>query len=126
MAAKHLADLKIPYVWGGSHGVNLDQVNVHAGFDCSSGVCLVLRRAELFDSTQATNSTGLMTWGTPGKGRQMTVYANKDHTFLVFELPGKKAQAWEFAHTGTDGGFTDRAQRPNFEQGFVARHAAGT
>jgi cell wall-associated NlpC family hydrolase len=125
-AAKHLADLKIPYVWGGGHSEDLDDYNPNGGFDCSSGVSIVLHRAGLFDSDHAITSGELAKWGTPGKGRQLTVYANANHVFMVFDLPGKKPQAWEFRHTGTVGGFSGRAQNPGFENGFVARHAPGT
>jgi cell wall-associated NlpC family hydrolase len=124
-AAKHIADLKIPYVWGGGHGEDLDDYNPNGGFDCSSGVSIVLHRAGMFGD-HAVVSGDLAKWGTPGKGRQMTVYANADHVFMVFDLPNKKPQAWEFRHTGTIGGFSDRAQNPGFENGFTARHYPGT
>jgi hypothetical protein len=124
-AAKHIASLKIPYVWGAGHGPDLDDYNPNGGFDCSSGVSIVLHRAGMLGD-RALVSGDLAKWGDPGKGRQMTVYANVNHVFLVFDLPGKKPQAWEFAHHGTVGGFTSRADNPNFAAGFTARHWSGT
>jgi hypothetical protein len=124
-AAKHIASLKIPYVWGAGHGPDLDDYNPNGGFDCSSGVSIVLHRAGMLGD-RALVSGDLAKWGDPGKGRQMTVYANANHTFIVFDLPGKKPQAWEFRHTGTVGGFSGRADNPNFDAGFTARHYSGT
>ena len=73
-AANQIA--RSPYLWGGGHGQWQDR-----GYDCSGSVSFVLASGGMLDSTR--NSTRLMSWGSRGPGRWLTVYANHGHTFMV-------------------------------------------
>jgi hypothetical protein len=65
-----------PYRYGGGHGRWNDR-----GYDCSGSVSFALHGAGLLRSPLA--STGFMRWGRRGRGRWMTVYANRAHAYLV-------------------------------------------
>ena len=67
---------KRPYVWGGGHG-GWDSW----GYDCSGAVSYVLGAAGLLPSPLPSGP--LMSWGSPGKGRWITVMANRRHTYAV-------------------------------------------
>jgi hypothetical protein len=66
------------YRWGGGHGDWED-----SGYDCSGAVSYVLgpRGAGLISSPMA--SGGFTNWGSSGKGKWITTYANSGHMFVV-------------------------------------------
>ena len=51
-------------------------------YDCSGSTSFVLYKAGLF-GPDAWASTPFETWGAPGPGKWITVYANSDHVFLA-------------------------------------------
>jgi hypothetical protein len=65
-----------PYVWGGGHASWFSR-----GYDCSGAVSYALHGADLLDVTMVSGQ--LAGWGQPGPGRWITVYANKQHVFMV-------------------------------------------
>ncbi|HWH45088.1 MAG TPA: peptidoglycan-binding protein [Thermoleophilaceae bacterium] len=65
-----------PYRYGGGHGSFED-----SGYDCSGSVSYALHGGGLLSSP--LSSSGLMSWGAPGPGRWITVYANPGHTYMV-------------------------------------------
>jgi hypothetical protein len=65
-----------PYVWGGGH-----QSFSARGYDCSGSVSYVLHAARLLSSP--LDSSGLARWGRSGRGRWITIYANRTHAFMV-------------------------------------------
>lgn len=65
-----------PYRYGGGHGSFEDW-----GYDCSGSVSYALHGAGLLSSP--LNSSGLMSWGAPGPGRWITIYANPGHVYMV-------------------------------------------
>jgi hypothetical protein len=65
-----------PYIWGGGHRAFKSK-----GYDCSGAVSYVLHAAGLLRSPLASGP--LMTWGSPGTGSWITVYANRSHTFMT-------------------------------------------
>lgn len=67
-----------PYKYGGGHGSWED-----SGYDCSGAVSYALgpRGAGLIDSPMA--SGGFVNWGSSGKGKWITTYANSNHMFVV-------------------------------------------
>ena len=65
-----------PYVYGGGHGRWWDR-----GYDCSGAVSFALRGAGLITSPMPSGS--LAGWGSSGKGRWITVYANGGHAYAV-------------------------------------------
>ncbi len=107
-AANSIADT--PYVWGGGHG-SFES----SGYDCSGSVSYALHGGGLLESP--LDSTGLETWGEPGPGRWITVYANSGHAWMVvagiaFDTSGGAGPRWH----------DPWASSP---EGFIARHPAG-
>ncbi len=65
-----------PYVWGGGHlGF------VSRGYDCSGAVGYALHGAGLLATTMVSGQ--LASWGAPGAGRWISIYANDEHVFMV-------------------------------------------
>ncbi len=64
-----------PYVYGGGHGAWIS-----SGYDCSGSVSYVLHAAGLIGTSM--DSGQMMSWGTPGVGQWITVYANPGHAFI--------------------------------------------
>lgn len=101
----------LPYVWGGGHG------SFHAsGYDCSGSVSYALAAAGLL--TSPLDSTGFESWGEPGPGKWITVYANAGHAFMV-------VAGWRFDTVALAEGGTRWSQTMTSTAGFVARHPAG-
>jgi cell wall-associated NlpC family hydrolase len=65
-----------PYKWGGGHARWDD-----SGYDCSGSVSYALHGGGLLDS--ALVSGDLASWGSPGPGRWITIYANGGHVYMV-------------------------------------------
>lgn len=68
-----------PYIWGGGHGEPLSIID--SGYDCSGATSFVLYHAGLL-GPYALDATGLESWGQPGPGQYITVYANSAHAFI--------------------------------------------
>lgn len=65
-----------PYLWGGGHGSWLSR-----GYDCSGAVSYALHGGGLLGVTMVSGQ--LASWGEAGPGRWITVYANREHVFMV-------------------------------------------
>ncbi len=65
----------LPYIWGGGHMTYED-----TGYDCSGSLSYVLAAAGLLHTTMTSGQ--LMSWGDPGPGKWITVYASPGHTFM--------------------------------------------
>jgi cell wall-associated NlpC family hydrolase len=65
-----------PYKWGGGHGKWRDD-----GYDCSGSVSYALHGAGLLDS--ALVSGDFARWEEKGAGRWISIYANRDHVYMV-------------------------------------------
>ncbi|MGH2801954.1 MAG: hypothetical protein ACRDL4_02780, partial [Thermoleophilaceae bacterium] len=74
LAANQIA--KFPYKWGGGHGAWRDD-----GYDCSGSVSFALAGAGLLD--RPLTSGLLASYGAPGPGRWITIYANNGHVFMI-------------------------------------------
>ena len=101
-----------PYVWGGGHGRWWD-----GGYDCSGAVSYALHGGELLDSPLPSGP--MESWGSPGPGRWVTVYANAGHAYAV--IAGLR---WDTAGNTSGTGprwHTEMASNA----GFVARHPPG-
>jgi cell wall-associated NlpC family hydrolase len=107
-AANAIAGL--PYVYGGGHGSF--QANA---YDCSGSVSYALAAAGLVNSPMASGP--FMSWGDPGPGQWITVYANAGHAFMV-------VAGWRF-DTGALGAGTRWSHSMRPTGGFVARHPPG-
>ena len=101
-----------PYVWGGGHGSFYS-----FGYDCSGSVSFALFGGGLIPEPLTSGS--LESWGAPGPGKWITVYANADHTFA--EIAGLR---WDTV--GDARGTGPRWHlAPTSTAGFVARHPPG-
>lgn len=98
-----------PYIWGGGHGSFSDR-----GYDCSGSVSYVLHAAGVLSSPMASGP--MMSWGAPGPGKWITIYANAGHAWMIvgglrFDTSGRSGTGsrWQ---TGVDaagvGAFTVR------------------
>jgi hypothetical protein len=67
------------YLYGGAHGSSLD--TLQPAYDCSSAVSYLLHWGGLL-GTSALDSTGLASYGVPGPGRYISIYANAAHAFM--------------------------------------------
>jgi hypothetical protein len=101
----------LPYIWGGGHGSFQS-----SGYDCSGSVSYALAAAGLLSSP--LDSTGFESWGLPGPGRWITVYANADHAWMV--VAGWRFDTVALAETGTRW-----AQGGGEFGGMVERHPPG-
>jgi hypothetical protein len=102
---------RTPYKWGGGHGKWQD-----TGYDCSGSVSFVLAAAGLLGGPLASGP--LMSWGEPGHGKWVTIYANAGHVFL--EVAGIRFDTSAQRVTGSRWINEGRSTA-----GFVARHPAG-
>jgi hypothetical protein len=68
----------LPYIWGGGHNRKFRG----AGYDCSGSVSYALHAAGLL-KFPLTSGGLARSWGLPGVGQWITVYANKMHTYAV-------------------------------------------
>ncbi|MBE2317519.1 hypothetical protein DVA67_016165 [Solirubrobacter sp. CPCC 204708] len=99
-----------PYVYGGGHGGN------SSGYDCSGSISYALAAAGLLDG--ALDSTGFMSWGEPGPGKRVTIYANAGHAYMVVD--GRR-----YDTSALSGGGTRWTSEMRSSAGFVARHPPG-
>jgi hypothetical protein len=102
---------RTPYKWGGGHGRFLD-----TGYDCAGSVSFALYAAGLTGGP--SDSSGLMHWGQPGKGKWITVYANAGHVYM--EVAGIR---FDTSGAKVTGSRWQNELRTNV--GFTARHPAG-
>jgi cell wall-associated NlpC family hydrolase len=102
---------RTPYKWGGGHGKWQD-----TGYDCSGSVSFALAAAGLLSGPLASGP--LMSWGEPGKGKWVTIYANSGHVFL--EVAGIRFDTSAQRVTGSRW-----INEMRSTAGFAARHPAG-
>jgi len=67
------------YLYGGGHGPSLDALQ--PAYDCSSAVSYLLHWGGVLGAS-ALDSTELESYGAPGPGRYVTIYANAAHAFI--------------------------------------------
>ncbi|HEV3094880.1 MAG TPA: peptidoglycan-binding protein [Solirubrobacteraceae bacterium] len=100
-----------PYTWGGGHG-SFQSV----GYDCSGSVSYALHGGGLLSSPE--DSGELESYGEPGPGRYITVYANSEHAWMVID--GRRFDTIAQQETGTR--WSDSMMST---AGYVVRHPAG-
>lgn len=101
-----------PYIWGGGHGRWWDR-----GYDCSGAVSFALHGGRLLGSPLPSGP--MMSWGAPGPGRWISVYANAGHAYAV--IAGLR---WDTSGNTSGTGprwHSDMADA----RGFVVRHPPG-
>jgi hypothetical protein len=99
-------------VWGGGHGAWQDR-----GYDCSGSVSYALAAGGMLGWSETSGQ--LMSWGAPGPGRWLTIYANDGHVFMY-------VAGLRFDTSGRAGDHASRWQlAPRTANGFAARHYPG-
>jgi cell wall-associated NlpC family hydrolase len=101
-----------PYIWGGGHASFIAN-----GYDCSGSVSYALAAGGLLGSPLVSGD--LASWGEPGPGRWITIYANAGHTFM--DVDGM----W-FDTAGRSGPYASRwlVSQPSLA-GYAVRHPPG-
>jgi peptidoglycan hydrolase-like protein with peptidoglycan-binding domain len=102
---------RTPYVYGGGHASFQA-----AGYDCSGSVSFALHGGGLL--RRPMDSSALASYGSPGRGRSITVFANSGHAFMVVD--GRRFDTSARSETGSRWTSTMRST-----SGYVARHPAG-
>jgi cell wall-associated NlpC family hydrolase len=108
--ANEIADF--PYVYGGGHASFVDNA-----YDCSGSVSYALAAGGLLSSPETSGQ--LESWGAPGPGRYITVYANAGHTYMYVD-------GILYDTAGRSGVYASRWQvEPTDNAGYVVRHWPG-
>lgn len=103
-----------PYVWGGGHRTFYDR-----GYDCSGTVSFALYNAGVLQSPLP--SSDFCRYGERGRGRWITIYSRRGHTFAV--IAGLRLDTTNLQR-GNDVGprwYVDGRSTG----GFAARHPVG-
>jgi cell wall-associated NlpC family hydrolase len=108
--ANAIADF--PYVYGGGHASFVDNA-----YDCSGSVSYALAAGGLLSAPETSGQ--LESWGAPGPGRWITVYANAGHTYMYVD-------GVLYDTAGRSGPYASRWQVGAVDNsGYVARHWPG-
>ncbi len=100
-----------PYRYGGGHGSFDDWA-----YDCSGSVSYALHGGGLLDSPLASGD--FASYGAPGRGKHITIYANTGHMFMV--VNGRRFDTSARSITGSR--WTDEMRST---AGYVVRHPPG-
>ncbi len=100
-----------PYVYGGGHGSFETD-----GYDCSGSVSYALHGGGLLSSPE--DSSALESYGEPGPGRYITIYADAEHAWMTID--GRRYDTVALQESGSrwSSSMTSTA-------GYVVRHPAG-
>ena len=102
---------RTPYKYGGGHAHWND-----SGYDCSGSVSYALHGGGLLGASRISGA--FSTWGSPGRGRWITVYASPGHVFMV--VNGRRFDT--SGRTGTQSRWQSDMRSAS---GYVIRHPAG-
>jgi peptidoglycan hydrolase-like protein with peptidoglycan-binding domain len=111
-----------PYIYGGGHASFND-----VGYDCSGSVSYALHGGGLLSSPE--DSSELESYGSPGAGKWITVYANAGHTWVV--VAGIAFDTADFGGPNIPSGTGPRWRSDPIGNlsdgtgGYVVRHPAG-
>lgn len=111
MIAAGNAIATLPYIWGGGHGSFISP-----GYDCSGSVSYVLAAAGLLSSPEVSGD--FESYGSPGPGQWVTIYANAGHVWMTIA-------GWRFDTVALAEDGTRWAQGGGEFAGFVVRHPTG-
>ena len=106
----------LPYRYGGGHDTFAD-----TAYDCSGAVSYALHGGRLLGAPM--DSTELESWGEPGPGQWITVYANADHAFVV--IAGLRLDTSAAADPGGDQNGPRWRPAIRDTADFVIRHPSG-
>jgi cell wall-associated NlpC family hydrolase len=105
---------RLPYRYGGGHMTYED-----TAYDCSGSISYVFAAAHLL--SQTVTSGELESWGDPGPGKWITVFANAGHTFMY--VAGLRFDTVALAETGSR--WSDRPATEGDLSSFSVRHPPG-
>ena len=110
-----------PYMVGGGHGLALSAIA--PTYDCSSSVEHLLYGGGLLPAGYDAASGALESFGAPGPGRWVTIYASADHVFMY--VAGLRWDTHNAA--GPEDGSAGIGWHPLVREdaGFVVRHPPG-
>ncbi len=100
-----------PYKYGGGHARWKD-----SGYDCSGSMSYALHGAGLLD--EALDSTGFMSFGEPGKGTWVTIYAHGGHSYMI--VAGLRFDTSGLSQDGSRWHTSKRSA-----SGYTVRHPTG-
>jgi hypothetical protein len=101
----------LPYVYGGGHARWED-----SAYDCSASVSFALAAAGYLKGP--LDSTSFMSWGKPGPGKWVTIFANQGHAWMI--VAGLR---FDTSGLRIDGSRWTAQTRST--SGFVLRHPPG-
>jgi hypothetical protein len=110
-----------PYFVGGGHGVWLSAVA--PSYDCSSSVEHLLYGGGLLPAGYDAASGALESFGRPGPGRWVTIYASADHVFMY--VAGLRWDTHDAAGPGDGSPGIGWHPLVRESAGFVVRHPVG-
>lgn len=136
-AMNQLEAAKVPYCYGGGHGLTparptagqycwggsplTKQTGTGAvGLDCSSSTSWLLQRIGYRLTTMTSGS--FMSWGEPGPGRAVTIWTNPEHVYLEVKLRGR---SYYFGTSTENYRHGPGWHAPRSGSGFVSRHPPG-
>jgi len=100
-----------PYRYGGGHASFKD-----SGYDCSGSMSYALHGGGLLRAP--LDSTGFQSYGSPGRGRHITIYAKPSHSYMV--VNGRRFDTSGRATTGSRWQWSRRSTA-----GYTVRHPTG-
>ena len=107
---------KKPYVYGGGHQSFEDE-----GYDCSGAVSYVLNAAGMLSSPLPSGP--MMSWGEPGKGAWISVFAKGSHAYAVIAgLRWDTSAVGEPVRSGSGPRWRRTKRKPT---GYAVRHYPG-
>jgi hypothetical protein len=110
-----------PYVYGGGHGLPLSEIA--PSYDCSSSVSHLLWGAGLLPATYDGTSADFESFGAPGPGRWVTLYASAAHVFMY--AAGLRWDTHNAAGPGDGSSGVGWHPLVRSAAGFVVRHPVG-
>jgi hypothetical protein len=110
-----------PYLYGAGHGLPLDEIA--PAYDCSSSVEHLLYGGGLLPIGYGAASGALESFGRPGPGRWVTIFASADHVFMY--VAGLRWDTHDAAGPGDGSAGIGWHPLVRGSAGFVARHPAG-
>lgn len=110
-----------PYLYGGGHGLPLSEIA--PAYDCSSSVEHLLYGGGLLPVSFGAASGTLESFGDPGPGQWVTLYASPDHVFMY--VAGLRWDTHNAAGPGDGSSGIGWHPLIRSAAGFVARHPVG-
>jgi cell wall-associated NlpC family hydrolase len=110
-----------PYVYGGAHGLPLSIAAPY--YDCSSSVAHLLYGGGLLPVDADMTSGEFESWGLPGPGRWVTIYASDGHVFMY--VAGMRWDTHDAAGPGDGSDGIGWHPLVREDSGFVVRHPPG-